>query len=136
MVEGEGGGWCGGGDGYGGAGEEEREAGESDGEGEGELQSAGVVGPECMKGLECLKCMMRAKCMKSARFEYMVGSQTDDRTADADVQEPSKGALSTLTSALTGRRGLTSDAGWGCMLRTGQSLLANALVVAWMGRGA
>ncbi|KAL1714431.1 peptidase family C54-domain-containing protein [Schizophyllum commune] len=50
--------------------------------------------------------------------------------------EPSKGALSTLTSALTGRRGLTSDAGWGCMLRTGQSLLANALVVAWMGRGA
>ncbi|KAI4520320.1 hypothetical protein K525DRAFT_257674 [Schizophyllum commune Loenen D] len=49
-------------------------------------------------------------------------------------KEPSKGALSTLTSALTGRRGLTSDAGWGCMLRTGQSLLANALVVAWMGR--
>ncbi|KAL1746117.1 peptidase family C54-domain-containing protein [Schizophyllum fasciatum] len=51
-----------------------------------------------------------------------------------DLDPPRSGALSTLTSALTGRRGLTSDAGWGCMLRTGQSLLANALVVAWMGR--
>ncbi|GAA5995321.1 hypothetical protein JCM5350_007052 [Sporobolomyces pararoseus] len=30
--------------------------------------------------------------------------------------------------------GLSSDTGWGCMLRTGQSLLANALVTAHLGR--
>lgn len=32
-------------------------------------------------------------------------------------------------------RGLSTDAGWGCMLRTGQSLLANALVKVHLGRG-
>ncbi|BGP16747.1 Cysteine protease atg4 [Rhodosporidiobolus nylandii] len=31
-------------------------------------------------------------------------------------------------------RGLSSDTGWGCMLRTGQSLLANALGVVHLGR--
>lgn len=33
------------------------------------------------------------------------------------------------------RTGLTTDAGWGCMLRTGQSLLANALAAIHLGRG-
>lgn len=39
-----------------------------------------------------------------------------------------------LRSQLLDQGGFTSDSGWGCMIRSGQSLLANALVMLRLGR--
>lgn len=40
-----------------------------------------------------------------------------------------------LRSQLMDSQGFTSDTGWGCMIRSGQSLLANALCIQEFGRG-
>lgn len=40
-----------------------------------------------------------------------------------------------LKSQLVDQGGFTTDAGWGCMIRSGQSLLANALILSRLGRG-
>lgn len=43
-------------------------------------------------------------------------------------------AVAAAQSAGLARGGITTDAGWGCMLRTGQSVLVNALLLAALGR--
>lgn len=40
-----------------------------------------------------------------------------------------------LRSQLVDSHGFTTDTGWGCMIRSGQSLLANALSILRLGRG-
>jgi cysteine protease ATG4 len=40
-----------------------------------------------------------------------------------------------LRNQLVEQGRFTSDTGWGCMIRSGQSLLANALVILKLGRG-
>ncbi|KAJ3804378.1 hypothetical protein F5876DRAFT_91837 [Lentinula aff. lateritia] len=42
--------------------------------------------------------------------------------------------LQKLTPPACGEKGWTSNSGWGCMLRTGQSLLANSLLFMHLGR--
>ncbi|KAI1082668.1 cysteine protease ATG4 [Whalleya microplaca] len=40
-----------------------------------------------------------------------------------------------IKSQLSDQNGFASDSGWGCMIRSGQSLLANAMVIQRLGRG-
>lgn len=59
------------------------------------------------------------------------------RSSFAAIKKSSD-ALMTLSVRLRNlgdQGGFTSDTGWGCMIRSGQSLLANALVMLRLGRG-
>ncbi|KAG0142311.1 hypothetical protein CROQUDRAFT_97666 [Cronartium quercuum f. sp. fusiforme G11] len=61
------------------------------------------------------------------------------KSQQGDSRSPSPNLIRTIEEETEhqqdgGLRGLTTDAGWGCMLRTGQSLLANAILVSHLGR--
>lgn len=56
-------------------------------------------------------------------------ARSDDPKANAAL------SLRMRLKSLTDQGGFSSDTGWGCMIRSGQCLLANALVICQLGRG-
>ena len=68
-------------------------------------------------------------CEARVWFTYRSNFPPIKRSSDASM------TLSVRLRSLGDQGGFTSDTGWGCMIRSGQSLLANALVTLRLGRG-
>lgn len=68
-------------------------------------------------------------CESRIWFTYRSNFPAIKKSSDASM------TLSVRLRNLGDQGGFTSDTGWGCMIRSGQSLLANALVLLRMGRG-
>ena len=68
-------------------------------------------------------------CESRLWFTYRSNFTAIKRSFDAPM------TLSVRLRSLGDQGGFTSDTGWGCMIRSGQSLLANALAVLRLGRG-
>ncbi|MCJ1454713.1 Cysteine protease atg4 [Mycoblastus sanguinarius] len=68
-------------------------------------------------------------CESRIWFTYRSNFSAIKKSSDASM------TLSVRLRSLGDQGGFTSDTGWGCMIRSGQSLLANALAMIKLGRG-
>ena len=68
-------------------------------------------------------------CESRLWFTYRSGFTAIQKSSNASM------TLSVRLRSLGDQGGFTSDTGWGCMIRSGQSLLANALIMLRLGRG-
>lgn len=68
-------------------------------------------------------------CESRILFTYRSNFPAIKKSSDASI------TISVRLRGLSDQRGFTSDTGWGCMIRSGQSLLANAVVMLRLGRG-
>lgn len=71
-----------------------------------------------------------ARIWMTYRSNFPMIHKSADPKAAADISLSVR-----LRSRLVEPAGFTSDTGWGCMIRSGQSIVANALVMLRLGRG-
>lgn len=67
------------------------------------------------------------------RFSYRAGFPVIPRSEDPKASSSMSFSVR-LRSQLSDQGGFSSDTGWGCMIRSGQSLLANSMVILRLSR--